>query len=152
MASDPQRPARPTDTSDPDAEVGFASAAALAATRRETTRPPVGPVRDADFLFAVYVLILLAVPTFGVAALIGLAAVHRRAAPLDALAAGHLTYQKRTLYGAAAAAAAGLVLILVDLGVFVLFAAMVWTLLRGASGVVRLRTGRPIDDPRTWLI
>ena len=159
MASDPRTPAdRTTHTpGDPDAEVGFASAAALAGAARaglvgEPSRSAADPVADVSFLYALYVLILAAAPTLGVGAVIGLAAVYRRDAPLDPVAASHFAYQKRTLYGAAIAGLAGLVLILVNLGVFVLFLMMLWTLSRGVAGVLRLKAGRPIDRPDTWLI
>ena len=173
MASDPERPASPTPKSepDPDAEVGFASAAALTgaprtqpiddrpAWARETPAAPKpqpttasASVEDAGFLYAVYLLILAAVPTLGVGAVIGLVAVFRRPVPDDAVAASHLIFQKRTLYGAAVAGLAGLVLILVNLGVFVLFLMAVWVLARGVDGVLRLKAGHPMHNPRTWLI
>lgn len=171
MASDPRTPAdRPTPTpGDPDAEVGFASAAALAGAARtrpvedrpewsrETPRasrptPKSDAVDGAGFLYTVYVLILAAVPTLGVGALIGLLAVFRRPPPTDPVAASHLAFQKRTLYGAAIAGLAGAVLILVNLGVFVLFLMVLWTLARGVAGVLRLKSGQPIDRPDTWLI
>ncbi len=159
MASDPRTPAdRTTHTpGDPDAEVGFASAAALAGAARsrpveDRPREAGDPLADASFLYALYVLILAAAPTLGVGAVIGIVAVFRRAAPADAVAASHFAYQKRTLYGAAIAGLAGLVLILVNLGVFVLFAMVLWTLTRGVVGVLRLKSGRPIDRPDTWLL
>lgn len=160
MASDPRTPAdRPTQTpGDPDAEVGFASAAALAGAARadlvgQPARPAADdPVAEVSFLYALYVLILAAAPTLGVGAVIGLAAVFRRDAPAGPVAASHFAFQKRTLYGAAIAGLAGLVLILVNLGVFVLFLMMLWTLSRGVAGVLRLKAGRPIDRPDTWLI
>ena len=46
---------------------------------------------------------------------------------------------------------AGAVLIIVNVGVFILFAAAVWTLARGAYGVMKLRTGRSIPHPTAWL-
>lgn len=103
-------------------------------------------------LYAVYALILFAVPTFGVSALVGLAAVVRRPVPEQEPAASHFVYQRRTLLAAGAAAAIGAVLILVSLGVFVLFAMAAWVVARGGAGVFRLKAGRPINDPRGWWI
>ena len=40
------------------------------------------------------------------------------------------------------------VLILVNVGVFVLFVMAVWTIVRGALGLKDLLTGRPIAEPR----
>lgn len=103
-------------------------------------------------LYANYALILFAVPTLGVSALIGLLAVTGREPPADPVARGHFIYQQRTLWAAAVAALLGAILVVVNIGVFVLFALAIWTLIRGAVGVIRLKAGQPIPDPRHWLI
>ena len=51
----------------------------------------------------------------------------------------------------AIAALVGLILIVVNLGVFVLFLLAVWTIARGAAGIWRLKNAQPISDPRTWF-
>lgn len=102
-------------------------------------------------LYAVYALILFAVPTLGVSAVIGLLAVTGRDGPREPLAANHFIYQQRTLWIAAVVALLGVILVVVNIGVFVLFALAVWVLLRGAYGVLTLKAGKPIRDPRTWL-
>ncbi|MFN3352822.1 MAG: DUF4870 family protein [Brevundimonas sp.] len=99
-----------------------------------------------------YALILFAVPTLGVSAILGILAVMGRDAPADPLAGSHFIFQKRTLWGAALAAVVGLILIIVNLGVFVLFLAAVWTLIRGAVGVLKLKAGRPIDNPMAMFL
>ena len=103
-------------------------------------------------LYANYALILFAVPTLGVSAIIGLLAVTGREPPADPVARGHFIYQQRTLWAAAVVALLGAILVVVNIGVFVLFALAVWTLIRGAVGVIRLKAGQPIPDPRHWLI
>ena len=102
-------------------------------------------------LYAVYVLILLAVPTLGVSALVGLFAVTGREGPREAMAASHFTYQQRTLWGAAIAAIVGAILVVVNVGVLVLFVLAIWILARGAFGVLRLKEGQPMPRPRNWL-
>ena len=90
-----------------------------------------------------------------VGGLIGLLAVTRPAG-----AAGrrcrqsHFIYQQRTLWAAAVAAVAGVILLAVPfaLGVPILFLLAVWMVLRGASGVWTLKSGRAIADPRGWWI
>jgi uncharacterized membrane protein len=166
--------AEPGDNHDHDAEIGFASAASLRGQQRdslhaqEAAATPIGRVsrsamRDLGVrattaagvspeLYAVYILILLAVPTIGVSAVIGLLAVRNRSTPDNALEAGHFVFQRRTLWIAAAAAALGVILIIVNVGVIVLFLAAVWVLVRGAFGVFKLKAGQPIDRPATWLI
>ena len=108
---------------------------------------PVAPMR----LYAVYVLILLATPTLGLSCLAALLAVMRRDPPVDALEASHALYQRRTLLGAVAAAVVGAVLVIVNIGVVVLFAAAVWILARGAYGVLKLKSGQAVPNPRSWL-
>jgi uncharacterized membrane protein len=103
-------------------------------------------------LYAVYALILFAVPTLGVSALIALLAVTGRPPPADELAASHFIFQQRTLWAGAVAALLGAILIAVGLGVFVLFVLAVWLILRGAGGVLTLKAGRPIPNPRGWLL
>ncbi|WAC60754.1 DUF4870 family protein [Brevundimonas sp. SL130] len=102
-------------------------------------------------LYAVYVLILLAVPTLGLSALLALLAVTGRDGPDEPLAGSHFVYQQRTLWSAAVAAVLGGLLVIVNIGVFVLFLLALWVLARGAFGVMRLKAGRPIDNPRSWL-
>jgi uncharacterized membrane protein len=105
-------------------------------------------------LYAVYALILFAVPTMGVAAIIGLLAVTGRSGPEDALSRSHFIYQQRTLWTAAVAAVSGLILLAAPfaLGVPILFLLALWLVLRGASGVWALKSGHAIADPRGWWI
>lgn len=98
-------------------------------------------------LYVGYALILFAVPTFGVAAAIGLLRLWGRTPPEDPLARSHFIFQKRTLMAAVAAIVAGGLLILVNLGVFVLFGMAVWTLVRGVLGLRALLQGRRIEQP-----
>ncbi|GAW41187.1 hypothetical protein SH203_01591 [Brevundimonas sp. SH203] len=108
---------------------------------------PAVPMR----LYAVYVLILLAVPTLGASCLVALLAVMRRDAATDTLEGSHAQYQKRTIVGAIAAAVLGAVLVVVNIGVIVLFAVAIWILARGAYGVLKLKSGQAVPKPRSWL-
>ena len=105
-------------------------------------------------LYALYALILFAVPTLGVSALIGLFAVTKREGPEDALSRSHFIYQQRTLWAAGGVAAAGLILLAAPLalGVPILFLLALWVVVRGAWGVWTLKAGRAIADPRGWWI
>jgi uncharacterized membrane protein len=109
-------------------------------------------LEGATGLYTIYALILFAVPTFGVAAVIGLLMVWMRPKPVQPLARSHFEFQTRTLWIAAIAAAVGVVLIAVNLGVFVLVAMAVWVIVRGAWGVMTLAAGKPVANPRTWMI
>lgn len=118
--------------------------AADVAPRREG---PVVPMR----LYAVYVLILLAVPTLGVSCLVALLAVMRRDGATDPLEHSHAVYQQRTIVGAVGAAVVGALLIVVNIGVLVLFALAIWVLARGAFGVLKLKSGQAVPHPRSLL-
>ena len=120
----------------------------------ETPMPDKTPpnVAGAMNLYANYALILFAVPTLGVSAIIGLLAVTGREPPADPVARSHFIYQQRTLWAAGVVALLGVILVVVNIGVFVLFLVACWTLIRGALGVFRLKAGQPIPDPRHWLI
>ena len=119
---------------------------------RRRPREEIAPLEGGGLgLYAVYSLILFAVPTFGVAAVIALFAVTGRAGPSEALSRSHFIYQQRTLWVAAIAALLGVILIVVNVGVFVLFVLALWLVARGAYGVMRLKAGRSIPNPRGWL-
>ena len=102
---------------------------------------------DLTSLYVGYALILFAVPTFGVAAAIGLLRVWRKAPPVDPVACSHFIFQQRTLMAAVAAIVGGVVLILINVGVFVLFIMSVWTIIRGVLGLKDLLEGRAIRHP-----
>ena len=116
-----------------------------------TVVPP-KDVANSTGLYTVYALILFAVPTLGVSALIALLAVTGRPGPGGSVAASHFVFQQRTLWVGAIAALLGAILIAVGLGVFVLFVVAVWLILRGASGVLALKAGRPVRNPRGWFL
>lgn len=155
------------------------AAAAPAETAPEATPPPEQPVAAASIfepspefpprprrrepaaipgggmgLYAVYALILFAVPTMGVSALIGLFAVTGRPGPEDPTSLSHFLYQQRTLWVAVVAVTVGLIFFLVPfgLGPAIMFFAALWLVVRGAAGVWALKAGRPIADPRGWWI
>lgn len=126
-------------------------------TGRSRDREP--PVQDPPgggmSLYAVYALILLAVPTLGVSAAIALVAVTGRAGPTDALSRSHFIYQQRTLWAAFIAGLIGVVLIpagIFALGISLIFFLALWVVLRGATGVWNLKSGRAISNPRSWWI
>lgn len=117
---------------------------------RAARKPP--QAEGALGLYAVYALILFAVPTGGFSALIALLAVYVRPTPDEPIARSHFIFQKHTLLIAAVAGLIGILLIVVNLGVFILFIMAVWVLVRGAWGVITLIAGKAIANPRQWLI
>ena len=122
-------------------------------TRRRRRDEPADVPGGGMGLYAVYALILFAVPTLGVSAAIALFAVTGRAGPQDPVSSSHFIYQQRTLWAGAVAAVAGLILMAAPfaLGVPILFLLALWLVLRGARGVWVLKSGQAIADPRGWI-
>ncbi|MET4682408.1 serine/threonine protein kinase [Brevundimonas faecalis] len=102
---------------------------------------------DLSSLYVGYALILFAVPTFGAAAAIGLLRMWRKTPPADPVARSHFIFQQRTLTAAVAAILAGVLLIVINVGVFVLFFMAIWTIVRGALGLKDLLQGRAVRHP-----
>lgn len=120
--------------------------------RQDRTIAPPPEVANSSELYAVYALLLFAVPTLGVSAVIALLAVTGRPGPGGTVAASHFVFLQRTLWSGAVVALLGAILIAVGLGVFVLFIVAVWLILRGASGILALKAGRAVRDPRGWFL
>lgn len=151
---DPPRPApAPTPAAAPSI---FEPSPEFEAREQRRHAPPTEPAAlpGGVMLYAIYALILLTVPTFCFAGLVGLLAVWRQPGPQDALSQSHFIYQKRTLLVGAATAIAGIILLAFPfaLGVPLLFLLFIWLVLRGASGVWALKSGRAIAHPLGWWI
>lgn len=137
---------------EPERHVPEAPAHAAPVASRTSSSPASETAEGEMGLFAVYALLLGAVPTLGASALVALVAVTVRPRPEQALARSHFDFQKRTLWIAAVAAVIGAVLIAVNIGVPALFILAVWTLVRGAWGLMKLARGEAIRNPKQWLI
>lgn len=152
-AEPPPRPAPSVDApASPASPAPPVARAYHGSERRRTSRPTETP--EAFRLYTVYALMLFTVPTFGVAGVVALVAVWKRARMGDGLAESHAVYQKRTLLAAGGAALVGIVLMAAPfaLGVPILFLGALWLILRTAWGVWLLKSGRGIADPRGWWI
>ncbi|MEH6665118.1 MAG: hypothetical protein V7678_09725, partial [Brevundimonas sp.] len=143
-ADEPELPA-----SAPEPEVEPAPAFVSRAERRRALDEE--PRDRLTWALTIYALILFAVPTLGFSAILGLLAVTGRTVNASPFLLSHYVYQQRTLWTAAIAALVGLILIVVNLGIFVLFLLAVWTIARGAAGLWRLKNAQPMSNPRTWL-
>ena len=142
-------PEPPAPQSEPEPELEPAPVFVSRAERRRALDEE--PKDRLTWALTIYALILFAVPTLGFSAVIGLLAVTGRTVNASPFLLSHYVYQQRTLWTAAIAALVGLILIVVNLGIFVLFLLAVWTIARGAAGLWRLKNAQPISDPRTWF-
>lgn len=153
-ASSPPEPTPETGVAAAPVSAGSVFAPSEFSTRARGRGEPADLPNGGTGLFTGYALILFAVPTLGVSVIVGLLAIISRAVPSDDLSRSHHLYQRRTLFAAAVAAVVGLVLIAAPfaLGVPVLFLLAIWVILRGAAGVMALKSGRPIRNPSGWWI
>lgn len=149
----PEPPETPAAPKEPVAAASIFEPSPGFPDRQRRREPPAIPGGGMG-LYAVYALILFAVPTLGVSAVIGLLAVTGRAGPEDPLSQSHFVYQQRTLWTAGVAVLVGLIFFLVPFGFgpAIMFLAALWLVLRGAAGVWSLKAGRPIANPRGWWI
>jgi uncharacterized membrane protein len=111
---------------------------------------------------ACYLLMIFSPLTLGAAAIpaVVLAYMNRETAP--AWMAGHYIYQIRSFWAAVIVAAAAVGTIFVERGIvalafgvffiLVLLAVVAWFVLRAANGLMRLRRGQPIANPRSWSL
>ena len=149
----PEPPHEPEPVLAPEPEPVIHGPAPAFVSRAERRRAlEAEPSDRLTWALTIYALILFAVPTLGFSAILGLLAVTGRTVDASPFLLSHYVYQQRTLWGAAIAALVGLILIVVNLGVFVLFLLAVWTIARGAAGIWRLKNAQPISNPRTWFL
>jgi uncharacterized membrane protein len=99
-----------------------------------------------------YFLLLLAVPTGGLTALVGVALAYAHRARAPAWLVDHFTWQIRTFWLALLYAAIGAVLAPVLVGFVVLAAALVWYVVRCALGYRWLERNTSPRDVETWLV
>jgi len=109
-------------------------------------------VDDKGFVLAVYILYLVGFVTGGAATLVGLIIAYLKSSTADETLRTHFQFQIRTfwiglLYGLISA-----LLCLVIIGFFLLLALAVWILVRCIKGLMLLNEGRPIANPRSWMI
>ena len=109
---------------------------------------------------ACYLLMVFSPLTLGAAAIpaVILAYMNRETAPV--WMAGHYVYQIRTFWAGVLIALAAIStlfwergIVALAFGVFfnlVLLLGVAWFVLRAATGLMRLRRGQPIADPRSW--
>ncbi|HWE46700.1 MAG TPA: hypothetical protein VG407_11805 [Caulobacteraceae bacterium] len=111
---------------------------------------------------ACYLLMIFSPLTLGLAAIpaVVLAYMNRETAP--AWMAGHYVYQIRSFWAAVLVALAAMGTIFIERGIIalafglffslLLLVAVAWFVWRAANGLMRLRRGQPIANPRSWSV
>lgn len=115
-------------------------------TRAEA--PEAGGGNPRQMPMVVYILYLVSFVT-AITALVGvvLAYVNRNDAP--AWVQSHYAFQIRTFWWSLLAVVVGSLLSVFGIGLLILFAWMVWMIVRCAVGLSRLNENRPIDHPES---
>lgn len=120
----------------------------------ETEPKNITPSTDGDRVLAIvnYVLILIGVPSSGLAMIVALIFAYIRLDQSSGWIRSHFIYQIRTIWGGLAFAIAGwLTIWLLGLGALIWLVGAVWVIVRGAVGLIRLVDGRGHTDPRAFL-
>ncbi|GEM_PF-901029 len=118
----------------------------------DSARSTIGESEDRTISIAVYVLYLAVGITGGISALAGIVLAYVKKDTVDPVLASHFQFQIRTFWIGLATMIVGLVLTIILIGVPILIALAVWWLLRNVVGLIRLLEGKPIADPKAWLI
>ncbi len=118
----------------------------------ESARAIISESNDRAITIAAYALYLAIGVTGGLSALAGVILAYVKQDTLDPVLASHLKFQIRTFWIGLVAGLVGLVLTIVFIGVLILIALAIWWLIRNVVGLIRLLEGKPINDPKTWVV
>jgi len=110
------------------------------------------PANDGGKQMATVVYILYFIGYFvGLTNIIGVIIAHIKASDAQPIYQSHFRYQMRTFWVGLLFFVIGILLFTVKIGILVLAAVGIWTLIRNIKGVVRILDRRPIENPGTWL-
>ena len=104
-----------------------------------------------NIVMIVYGLYALGILTGGLFALVGVIIAHLKSGQVDGVIQSHLSYQVRTFWYGVIGAIIGVLTMIVGIGFLILFAVVVWQLIRIVKGFLRANERSPIDDPNTLL-
>tara|TARA_R100000656_G_scaffold25842_1_gene22823 strand:- start:441 stop:827 length:387 start_codon:yes stop_codon:yes gene_type:complete len=114
----------------------------------ENRRP--GASAQSDTVKLVY-LLNFASFIVGITALIGVVIAYLKRGDADALAASHYTFQIRTFWMSVLYVAIGTITSFLLIGFLILFAWLIWAIIRNVKGFIAIGEGRAMDDVNTWL-
>ncbi|MTI43350.1 putative membrane protein [Roseibium hamelinense] len=102
-------------------------------------------------VYLIYILYLLSL-VVGFSAIVGLIFAYMNKGKGEDWVDSHYSFQIRTFWIGLAASIAGAVLMIVGIGFLVVFAAIIWTIVRCVKGLQLTSRGEAVPDPQTWLI
>jgi uncharacterized membrane protein len=99
----------------------------------------------------VYILYLLSL-AIGLTGLVGLVFAYMNRGNSEAWVDTHYTYAIRTFWIGLLYSLICLALAIVGIGFLLMFAALVWFVIRCIKGLQAITRSEPIDNPETWLV
>ena len=99
----------------------------------------------------VYILYLVSL-AIGLTVIVGLVFAYMNRGNTDPWLDSHYTYQIRTFWIALLYSVICFVLALVGIGFLLMFAALIWFVVRCVKGLQMITREQPIDNPETWLV
>lgn len=116
------------------------------------SEPGVTAEGDGRMAMAIYVCLIGAALTAGLSVVIALLLSWMARFLVKGWTTSHLLYQLRTSFIGTIAGIIGVATLPLGLGVFVLSLTVIWVVVRGAAGLIRLTRHQPIRDPQTWSL
>ncbi|MBN8553422.1 MAG: hypothetical protein J0L52_11070 [Caulobacterales bacterium] len=121
--------------------------------RRPSRRDPgITSEGDARLSLAIYACLIATAVSVGLTAILALFLSWTGRLLVKGWTRSHLLYQLRTSLIGVVAGIVGVVTFPLGLGVFVLSATVIWVVVRGAAGLVKLLRHEEIRDPKTWKL
>lgn len=125
---------------------------------REFGRPPsrrdpgITAEGDARLSLVIYGCLIAAAVTVGLSVVLALFLAWTGQILVKGWTRSHLSYQLRTSVVGVLAGIVGVVTFPLGLGVFILSLAVIWVVVRGAAGLMKLLRHEEIRDPGTWKL
>lgn len=117
--------------------------------RRE---PGITAEGDARLSLVVYACLIASAISAGATALLALFLAWTGGLLVKGWTRSHLQYQLRTSLIGVIAVVAGVLTLPLGVGVFIFSAAIIWMVVRGVAGLLRLLKHEEIRDPKTWSL
>lgn len=132
----------------------FGQAGATRTFERPTGRrePGITSEGDARLSLAIYACLIAAAFSVGLTAVIALFLAWTGRLLVKGWTRSHLLYQLRTSLIGVIAGIVGVLTLPLGLGVFILSLTVIWVVVRGAAGLIKLLRREEIRDPKTWSL
>ncbi len=119
-------------------------------TKFDTMIDDVGTTINNKTPLVIYILYLSSL-VLGVTSIIGLVMAYLNKANATPLEQSHYRYQIRTFWIGLLYCVIGMILSLVFIGFIVLFATLIWYVVRSVKGLMLYNNGKPVENPTTWM-